>query len=300
MTRHKKILCEDKIKIEKRYGGWTDYIIVTKGKKIYLTDYPKKKNRTSLHYFEKIVNFAGDTLKTPLSKARVLDLACSEGIASFAFSTVSKSVLGIEGRRVNLVKARSTKKLLGLKNVNFRKADVRNLCFPDKSFEVILALGILYHLDVPDLFRFIENLYRWTNEIVVIDTHISFVPKVKQTWKGKDYFGIYYDEFVPNETTQSSIGNKRSFWLTRNSLMSILKRVGFKEIYECKLPKNYFLRQEEDRLTLVAVKRPRFASPLFRTVDIKKFGYNESDTQVLTLQYNNYRALEEEINSYPK
>lgn len=285
---------ERKLEIEKHCGDWYSYDIVPKGKNFYLTDSRKHKAETSVHFFEKIVNFAEDFLKTRLSRAKVLDLGCAEGVASFAFSRNSKNVLGIEGRYENIVKALFTKELLGLKNIDFLEQDLRTLNFPSKSFDLVLALGILYHFDAPDLFHFIENLYRWTKEITIIDTQISFLPIVKQTLKGKDYFGIYYDELEPIKSPQSSIGNKKSFWLTKSSLFNILKRVGYSEIYECKLPKIDNMRQADDRLTLIATKMPHYTSSLFRPKNINKLeAFGEYDPQIAALQYTNGKALEE-------
>jgi 2-polyprenyl-3-methyl-5-hydroxy-6-metoxy-1,4-benzoquinol methylase len=285
---------ERKSEIEKRYGNWLTYDIVPKGKSFYITDIQEQYIGTPIYYYEKIVNFAEDFLKTPLSKTKVLDLGCGEGIASLAFSEKAKEVLGIEGRYLNFVKADFTKKLLGLKNTKFLKDDVRNLNFPKKSFDVVLALGIIYHLDAPELYPFFKNLYKWTKEITIIDTNLSILPKVKQTFKGKDYFGIFYEESEPIETFEDSIGNKKSFWLTKNSLFSILKRVGFVEIYECKLPKIQSLRQTDDRITLIATKTPHHASHLFHLKNRETLGaFNEYDPWIMKMQATNYKAMYE-------
>ncbi len=58
------------------------------------------------------------------------------------------NVVGIEGREANLAKARFAKEALSLENPEFHQDDVRNLSKEKYGrFDVVLCLGILYHLN---------------------------------------------------------------------------------------------------------------------------------------------------------
>jgi 2-polyprenyl-3-methyl-5-hydroxy-6-metoxy-1,4-benzoquinol methylase len=279
-------------KIKNQHEQWYSYDLVQKGKRFYLTDSKDNIFKTSILYFQKLVGFSEDLLKTPLAKARVLDLGCFEGLASFAFAQKVARVVGIDGRHGNIIKARFAQQRLGLKNIDFKKEDIRNLNFASQSFDVVLALGVLYHFDAPDLFRFIENLFKWTKGITVIDTHIAYSNNVKTTYKGKDYYGIYYQESVPKETVDASIGNSESLWLTYTSLLRILKQVGYVDVYECKLPLHDDMRQFNDRVTLIATKKAYSRLPLFLPKNTKRIeNFTEREPWAFVLQDANVRAM---------
>jgi hypothetical protein len=184
--------------------------------------------------------------------------------------------VGIDVREASIARAEFAKETLGFQNVAFKKEDVRALNFDTGSFDVVLALGILYHLDVPDAFHFIENIFNWTKEITIIDTHISLVPRFSCDFKGKRYWGSYYKEPIPQSPAEvaylytSSMGNQQSFWFTRASLFNILVQTGYTGIYECKYPRGGGYRELDDRLTLIATKAPHQNSPLFYSKDVER------------------------------
>jgi len=181
---------------------------------------------------------------------------------------------------------------LGIKNTDFRNADVRKLKFTSKSFDIVLALGILYHLDTPGLFDFVKNLVNWTSRITVIDTHIALLPKIKHKFEGKDYFGLNLEETVPYETNDGSIGNKKSFWLTRASLYKLLTHVGYTSIYSCIHPRTEEWRGFDDRLIIIATRESRQES-------IKPDQYKEHDPNMIFINEPNLSALREFYTSNP-
>lgn len=100
---------------------------------------------------------------TELASLRVLGLACLEGLYAVEFARQGARAVGIEGRDVNLEKVRFVKKALGLDNLDLHHDDVRNLSLEKYGeFDVVLCLGILYHLDAPDVFHFVESIGRVT------------------------------------------------------------------------------------------------------------------------------------------
>lgn len=206
-----------KDEVIERYGAWTAHSIqLVDG--LYTTEQgaPDSKLR-------QIVHIVSDITDRPLGTLRVLDLACLEGEYGIQMALHGANVLGIEGREVNLAKARFSKEVLGLDNVELILDDVRHL---DKethgTFDVVLCLGILYHLDAPDVFDFVEKVAAVCQRVAVIDTHISLTDADSFDWNGKTYWGNFCQEHradsTPEERLKSlwdSLDNVRCFRFTR-------------------------------------------------------------------------------------
>ncbi len=281
-----------KQEIEKQYDKWLSYNIDYKKDLPQLSASVDNPDKMSLPFIfvERTIACLEDFLKKPLSEASVLDLACMEGVVPLALAKYGvKNVLGIDGRESHIVKAEFARKTFGFQNISFKKEDVRNLNFEAGSFDAVLALGILYHLDAPEVFKFIEDIFKWTKEVAIIDTHFSFHQRVGHDFKGQRYWGIYFEEWTSKSDKsdvesqpESSINNVQSFWLTRVSLFNMLLEAGFTGIYECKYPRGGW-RENDDRLTLVVTKMPRKSVDIFCPDDmqhLKKF--KEKDFGFLT------------------
>jgi SAM-dependent methyltransferase len=223
----------------------------------------------------RIMQIIADFDPKPVHDLTVLDLGCLEGLYAIELARQGAKVIGVEGRRPNIEKARFAKEALSLDNVDFVLEDVRNLS-PERHghFDVVLCLGILYHLDVPDVFRFLGTIAAMTDRIIIIDTHVSIIPRECCIHDGKKYWGRIYYEFYPGTTEEekatspfASLTNEKSFWFTRPSLYNLLKSVGFTSIYECHNPRE--AQTWYDRVTLVAVKGDRaqlLTSPLVNSM----------------------------------
>jgi len=106
-----------------------------------------------------------DLAHRPLTGLRVLDLACAHGYYSFEMARLGAQVLGIEGRESWLENARRTKQEASIPNVEFVQDDVRNLSKEKYGeFDIVLCLGILYHLDAPDVFEFLGRVFEVCRE----------------------------------------------------------------------------------------------------------------------------------------
>jgi 2-polyprenyl-3-methyl-5-hydroxy-6-metoxy-1,4-benzoquinol methylase len=208
----------------------------------------------------RITQMVADVAKKPLNELRVLDLACLEGLYGIELARQGAQVVGIEGRETNLAKAQFTKEILALDNLTLIQDDVRNLSVEQQgSFDVVLCLGILYHLEVPDLFLFLERLSQVCQGFVVIDTHVGATPERSHVYNGHTYWGTSYQEHTPqsslDERSQdlwASLDNVTSFWFTRPSLYNVLSHLGFTTIYECYYPTE--IDKQPDRLTFLAIK----------------------------------------------
>lgn len=250
-----EFLRQKKAEIVSQYGEWTNHNIQLAGD-LYTID--KEAVTGAEVKLKRIVQMIADISGQEFANLRVLDLACLEGLYGIELALQGAKVVAIEARQANLEKALLAKEALSIDNIEFIQDDVRNLS-PEKYgyFDIVLCLGILYHLDVPDVFYFLEQIGKVCQKIVIIDTHVSKLPEICYTYKNKKYWGSNYQE-VPN-TVWSSLDNEKSFWLTRPSLYNMLWQCGFTSVYECHAPvvRKYEvmrIKQQADRTTFMAVK----------------------------------------------
>ena len=192
----------------------------------------------------RIVQVSADLLGKPLSEARVLDLACLEGHYGIEFAMHGATVLGIEIRESNIVKARYAQQELGLKNISFIRDDVRNLSRTKLGgFDIVICSGILYHLDIPDVFDFVQRMYEISDRLVVIDTQVALSARVSVSYGGRTYSGLRYKEHDERADRArkyrdlwASIDNSESFWFTHPSLCNLIADVGFTSMLHVENP----------------------------------------------------------------
>lgn len=244
----------------KIHGPWTTNIFLPGGEP---TVAGCKGLNTRVH---RILQLATDLSPEPLSSLKILDLGCLEGKYSIEFALQGADVTGVEIREANLKKAEFSREIFGLNNLKFIQDDVRNVT-RDKygKFDIINFSGLFYHLDSPDIFHVIKNLYEIVQGFMVIDTHISLSPASSVQYKGVDYHGHMYREHFPDESDElkkernlSSYGNDTSFWLTRPSFINLLSNIGFSSTFECFTPVHLQPVKSDgyrrDRCTFVALK----------------------------------------------
>ncbi len=119
-----------------------------------------------------------------------MDLGCAHGHYSIELASRGAQVLGIEGRTSWLEQANLNKQNAGLFNVEFVQDDVRNLSKEKYGeFDIVLCLGILYHLDAPAVFDFVGQVAEVCRDFAVFETHIAKTPVLSYEWKGKYYWG---------------------------------------------------------------------------------------------------------------
>jgi hypothetical protein len=211
----------------------------------------------------RIVQVAADLLGKPLSQARVLDLACLEGHYGIEFAMQGATVVGIEVRESNIVKARYAQQQLGLKNITFIHDDVRNLSRENLGgFDIVICSGILYHLDVPDVFELVRRMHEICDRMLVIDTQVALSPRVEVSDGGRTYSGLRYREHDEDagqeekyEDLWASIDNDQSFWFTHPSLCNLIADAGFTSMLRVENPD--MPATAADRQTYVAVKNRR-------------------------------------------
>ena len=149
---------------------------------------------------------------------------------------------------------------LGLGNLRFEQADVRNVNVGSHgSADIVLFLGILYHLDERDAFLVLKNIYEMCRQFVVVDTHVALHGVVKVRHDGRSYAGRRVREHGDDDPEAvrkgrllASLDNRFAFWFTRDSLFRLLHDVGFTSVCECKVPLEPL--KPDDRITILAVK----------------------------------------------
>jgi SAM-dependent methyltransferase len=188
----------------------------------------------------------------PEHNLTVLDLACLAGGYSLELASHGYQVTGIEGRSESHEKAERGRRESGYENVRFFRDDVRNLSRNKYGeYDIVLCLGILYHLEAEDALKLIDNVYSVCRRFAIFDTHFSFTPDEKVIYRGQTYAGHSSREHDLSHPW-SSIGNQFSFFFTRPSLYNALEAAGFSSVYECLMPAapDYFI----NRTTLIAIK----------------------------------------------
>ncbi len=240
--------------VVERHGRWETHN-VRLGDDVFTISPQAQTTATKLVRIVQVIeDVCGD-----LTQLRVLDLACNEGLYSLELAAHGASVVGIDAREAHLEKARFAATMLGL-DVRFEQLDVREIGSADLGrFDVVLAAGLLYHLDAPDLIRLVEQLSGLAS-CIVIDTHVSPFAVDTVEHGGQLYRGMYAQEHDPSTSDRErlaagrqSYGNDRAFHITKSSLLRLLVAAGFSTVLEVHMPRGP--ERLDTRPTLVAFAR---------------------------------------------
>jgi len=196
------------------------------------------------------------------SNPTLVDLGSLEGGYSLMANKLGFKVSSVEGRYKNCEKIQWLKKLTGA-NFDIIWEDVKDIDkFSKKGYDVTLCLGLLYHLDNP--VDFLTKVASKTNDLLVLSTHYSQrvdkmydkLPSLRKIKKAiykrlpfifyKANYGLgkleeneglqgrWYWEYNKNTSDRkidklpaSSLSNSNSFWLTKESLIGLLKDLNF-------------------------------------------------------------------------
>jgi 2-polyprenyl-3-methyl-5-hydroxy-6-metoxy-1,4-benzoquinol methylase len=195
-----------------------------------------------------IMRIVQERLRGEFRGRRIMDVGCLDGYFSIECALQGAEVLGVDGKLLNVRKCEFVRSVLGVERATFVQADAMKLTHESHGrFDAVLALGLLYHLEDP--YTFLQNMARLCNGFIVIDTHIALEDQpdtLKEDWRpelsamqtftlgGKQYDGRLYREFPPgtardmkDASPTTSLDNELSVWLTEESLVRMLRDVGF-------------------------------------------------------------------------
>jgi 2-polyprenyl-3-methyl-5-hydroxy-6-metoxy-1,4-benzoquinol methylase len=237
---------------------------------------------------EEILNVINHELHGAFQGKRILDIGCLEGYFSAECALQGASVVGVDGKTINLRKCEFVRSALSIPDLTFVKDNAMRITRQKYgSFDVVLALGLLYHLNNP--FKFLANMANLCDGFILIDSHIALADQPKSLGNGwrpdlsrlrrfkvrkKTYTGRLFREFAPNTdqlskdlSTTASLRNDFSVWLTEDSLIRLLRDVGFGQVSKLVFPKAqrtwWSDARADARVLLLAVKRQPFRSRVF-------------------------------------
>jgi len=185
-----------------------------------------------------------------LAGLRLMDLGSLEGGFALAMAQYGMDVTAIEARWKNLDKCLLLQEHFGLANLKFLQDDVKNFRIQKfGAFDVVLALGIFYHLDQP--LAWLRHVAEATRCLLIVDSHYApsdeaslkqIDPRLalspleemrdgEEVYEGRWFFE-YDDKSNREDQLWASYSNYSSFWLTKESLLRALVRAGFDLVLE--------------------------------------------------------------------
>ncbi len=153
------------------------------------------------------------------SRTTVLDIGCASGFFSMDLADRGVGeVQGIDLRPANVAQAKFLAEHYGVDRVNFDVSDADALG-TDKTWDVVMNLGVLYHVVNP--LQFIRQTYELCNRFAIIDTVCHREPV-------SGYF-IFGDKDVAEFTEGREIYELHP---TYRGVIDTIRYAGFREVFE--------------------------------------------------------------------
>lgn len=243
--------------VRAKHGNWTAHNIALPGGAFTIGPSASTMDITRGDYF---VDLAQAIFRGGLVGLKVLDLGCLEGGLAIQFARAGAQVDGVDIRGDSVVKARTAAEILGLERTRFFEGDVTALPIPElnRSYDIILCAGLLYHLDAEHHFGFLRSVAALCSGIAIFDTHISHdAVDVHLSQDGPALYGRFIEEVGETATDRrdamwASWSNSRSFWLTERSLCNAISFSGFRLVAKAAQP--LFEWPWQDRATWIAFR----------------------------------------------
>lgn len=202
----------------------------------------------------RVMQLVADLARRPFAELRILDLGCGEGVYAVEAALRGAQVLAIDARTERMREGAAVAARHGLGNVRFAQEDVRRVSRATHGeFDVVLLLGLLYHLDDP--VPVLGRLRDVCAHLLVVDTLVSLSPDAESRGYRGERVREHADDDPP-EVRRSrllkSIDNATSFRFGKDALAHALRDAGFTTVVECHAPLEP--GKAEDRVTLAAVK----------------------------------------------
>jgi len=200
----------------------------------FLGDYPNIKFK----------NFA-DAIPQDLTGKSVLDIGCNAGFYSIEMKKRgAERVLGIDSDEVYLAQARYAAQVLGA-DIEFRNMSVYDVASLGEKFDVVIFMGVLYHLRHPllaldllydnvvkDLLIF-QSMQRGSDKVQPVEADYDFWNT--EIFEGRDFPKMFFIEHRYSE-------DPTNWWIpNRSGMEAMLRSAGFDiiehpelEVYICR------------------------------------------------------------------
>jgi tRNA (mo5U34)-methyltransferase len=181
---------------------------------------------------DKLVQIIHEHVENP-QDLTAIDFASHEGYYSIELSRHFKSVRGYEYRDESLAAARLITDVLGVRNVQYIRADLQKMEFDQSSVaDFVLVYGLIYHLENPiHTIRLASQLCR---KHILVETQV-FPYNISGMLEGGHYMHLRRVEGVFSLSPDYSHireGGSTDIALvpSLNSLLYLLKNFGFSEV----------------------------------------------------------------------
>jgi tRNA (mo5U34)-methyltransferase len=211
-------------------------------------------------------------LPQDLTGKRVLDVGCNAGFYSIeAKRRNAARVLGVDSQRHQVRQALFARRVLGL-DIDFNRMSVYDLRLETVgTFDVVLALGLIYHLK--HLILALERLFDVTGEMLILETAVLPPDKIPDLpfpcsvgGEGRPHHPMAYVE--------NTVGDKEAvfnwFLPSPRATQALLRDVGFDEVV--------IVSVRGDRAVLVG-RKPRAAGRGLASMQFASKLFVESGTR---------------------
>lgn len=211
----------------------------------------------------RVLTLASALSRKPLAETRVLDLACQEACYGIEAALAGARVIGVEGRAEHVARAQVCVAAADVgARCTIEQGDVRAVSMASHGrFDIVLMLGILYHLDAKDAAATLRRIGGLCDDVLIVDTHFALSAKASVEIEGARFDGAFVREHDAGDDAatkltrgQASLENEFAFYFTKAALLRLLIASGFAVVLEALAPLD--ITKPTDRATFVALKRP--------------------------------------------
>jgi tRNA (mo5U34)-methyltransferase len=167
--------------------------------------------------------------------ATVLDLACNEGFFALEFAKRGAArVVGIDVRARTIEKAEYVCRRFGLTTCRFEVGDVTERDLAPYTADVVLLLGIIYHVEDP--IRLIRRAALATSRVLFLETQLTkpHAP-LAHTWGSPEIHEAKAAWAMVRERPETDeLSAIRGFSLIPNAaaVVAVLREIGFRSIVQ--------------------------------------------------------------------
>jgi tRNA (mo5U34)-methyltransferase len=185
------------------------------------------------------------SLPRNLTGWRALDIGCNAGFYSFELAQRGATVVGIDVDEHYLEQARWARGVFGLEDrVEFRRMQVYDLAGQDERYDLVLFMGVLYHLRHPLLaldivaervrrLLVLQTLTMPDDEVVEPPVSVPFKRRELLTEPGWPKMAFVEHELADDPTNWWVPNHAAVLAMTRSAGLEVVERPGH-EIYVCR------------------------------------------------------------------